>query len=186
MDDFRDSILSIVFGQTGYSYVLDLEGNLIVHPSLEGNYFEATDVKGRQFIREICQRKSGKIIYSWEPTDEPEAREKLVIFNYIPEYEWIVASSSYLEEFYAPLKTIGHLILATVVISLVLVLPITLRISSSITNPLQELMNRFALGARGDISVRMQRQSRDEVGTLANYFNTFMERLEVYSESLKM
>ena len=185
VDDFRDSILSIVFGQTGYSYVLDLEGNLIVHPSLEGNYFEATDVKGRQFIREICQRKSGKIIYSWEPPDEPEAREKLVIFNYIPEYEWIVASSSYLEEFYAPLKTIGHLILATVVISFVLVLPITLRISSSITNPLQELMNRFALGARGDISVRMQRQSRDEVGTLANYFNAFMERLEVYSESLK-
>ena len=185
VNDFRDSILSIVFGQTGYSYVLDLEGNLIVHPSLEGNYFEATDVKGRQFIREICERKSGKIIYSWEPPDEPKAREKLVIFNYIPEYEWIVASSSYLEEFYAPLKTIGHLILATVVISFILVLPITLRISASITNPLQELMNRFASGARGDISVRMQRQSRDEVGALANYFNAFMERLEAYSESLK-
>ncbi|WP_319406349.1 cache domain-containing protein [uncultured Desulfosarcina sp.] len=183
--DFRNSILSIVFGQTGYSYVLDLEGNLIVHPSLEGNYFEATDVKGRQFIREICERKSGKIIYSWAPPDELDAREKLVIFNYIPEYEWIVASSSYLEEFYAPLKTIGHLILATVVISFILVLPITLRISASITNPLQELMNRFASGARGDISVRMQRQSRDEVGALANYFNAFMERLEVYSESLK-
>ena len=185
VDDFRDSILSLVFGQTGYSYVLDVEGNLIVHPSLEGNYFEATDVKGRQFIREICKRKSGKIIYSWEPSGESPAREKLVIFNYIPEYEWIVASSSYLEEFYAPLRTIGHLILATVVISFILVLPITLRISSSITNPLQELMNRFASGAKGDISVRMQRQSRDEVGTLANYFNTFMERLEVYSESLK-
>jgi two-component system, NtrC family, sensor kinase len=185
VDDFRDSILSLVFGQTGYSYVLDIEGNLIVHPSLEGNFFEATDVKGRQFIREICKRKSGKIIYSWEPSGESPAREKLVIFNYIPEYEWIVASSSYLEEFYAPLKTIGHLILATVLVSLILVLPITLRISSSITNPLQELMNRFALGAKGDISVRMQRQSRDEVGTLANYFNTFMERLEVYSESLK-
>ena len=101
VDDFRDSILSLVFGQTGYSYVLDVEGNLIVHPSLKGNYFEATDVKGRQFIREICKRKSGKIIYSWEPSGELPAREKLVIFNYIPEYEWIVASSSYLEEFYA-------------------------------------------------------------------------------------
>lgn len=29
VDDFRDSILSLVFGQTGYSYVLDIEGNLI-------------------------------------------------------------------------------------------------------------------------------------------------------------
>ncbi|MEE4113760.1 MAG: cache domain-containing protein [Desulfobacteraceae bacterium] len=185
VDDFRDSILSIVFGQTGYSYLMDIEGNLIIHPSLKGNYFEAIDLNGRQFIREICERKNGKIIYSWELPNEPVAREKLVIFNYIPEYEWIVASSSYLEEFYAPLKTIGHLILATVVIAFILVLPITLRISASIANPLQELMNRFASGAKGDISVRMQRQSRDEVGMLANYFNAFMERLEVYSESLK-
>jgi len=185
VDDFRDSILSIVFGETGYSYVLDTQGNLIVHPFLKGNYFAAIDEKGRQFIQEICARKSGKIIYTWAAPGEPEARDKLVIFNYIPEYEWIVASSSFLEEFYAPLKTIGHLILATVVISFILVLPITLRISSSITNPLQELMARFASGAKGDISVRMQRRSRDEVGTLAAYFNTFMEQLEAYSQSLQ-
>jgi PAS domain S-box-containing protein len=185
VDDFRDSILSIVFGQTGYSYLLDIEGNLIVHPSVEGNYFEATDEKGRQFIQEICRRKSGKTIYSWATPGETKAREKLVIFNYIPEYQWIVASSSFLDEFYAPLKTIGNLILATVVISFILVLPITLRISASITNPLQELMLRFASGAKGDISVRMKRRSRDEVGALASYFNTFMERLEEYSESLK-
>lgn len=185
VDDFRDSILSIVFGQTGYSYVLDLDGNLIVHPSLGGNYYEAVDVKGKQFIQEMCRRKNGKIIYSWAAPGEPAAREKLVIFNYIPDYQWIVASSSFLEEFYAPLKTIGHLILATVVISFILVLPLTSRISSSITNPLRELMDRFASGAGGDISVRMQRDSKDEVGTLARYFNTFMERLEAYSESLK-
>ena len=61
VDDFRDSILSIVFGKTGYIYVLDLEGNLIVHPSLEGNYYDATDVTGLRFIQELCKRKSGKV-----------------------------------------------------------------------------------------------------------------------------
>jgi hypothetical protein len=60
VDDFRDSILSLVFGQTGYSYVVDTQGNLIVHPSLKGNYFEATDEKGRQFIQEICDGKAEK------------------------------------------------------------------------------------------------------------------------------
>ena len=185
VDDFRDSILSIVFGKTGYIYVLDLEGNLIVHPNLEGNYFDATDVTGLRFIQELCKRKSGKIIYSWAAPGESEAREKLVIFNYIPEYEWIVASSSFLEEFYAPLRTISHLIIATVLISFILVLPLTSRISSSITNPLRELMERFASGAKGDISVRLKPRSRDEVGMLASYFNTFMEQLDAYSESLK-
>lgn len=185
VDDFRDSILSIVFGKTGYIYVLDLEGNLIVHPSLSGNYYDAVDVTGLRFIQEICKQKNGKIIYSWAAPNETKARKKLVIFNYIPEYEWIVASSSFLEEFYAPLNTIRHLILATVLISFIFVLPLTSRISSSITNPLRELMERFASGARGDISVRLKPRSRDEVGMLANYFNMFMEQLEAYSERLK-
>ncbi len=185
VDDFRDSILSLVFGRTGYSYVLDLAGNLIVHPSLVGNYYEAIDEKGQQFIQEICRRKSGKIIYKWAPPGDPEAREKLVIFNYIPEYKWIVASSSFLEEFYAPLRTIGHIILALAATAFILVLPITFRISSSITNPLQELMDHFATGAKGDISVRMQPKSRDEVGMLARYFNTFMDQLENYGKHLR-
>jgi len=60
-----------------------------------------------------------------------------------------------------------------------------LTISNSITTPLKELMNHFSSGAAGNYRVRMQRRSRDEIGRLANYFNQFMERLEVYSSSLE-
>jgi PAS domain S-box-containing protein len=184
--DFRQSILSVKFGETGYSFVLDTQGNLIVHPKLEGrNYYDAKDASGRYFIRQIIQQKSGKITYTWKNPGEDTAREKLVIFNYIPEYNWIVTSSSYLEEFYAPLRTVQEIILATFIVSLMVVLPITMRISASITNPLRELMARFAKGAEGDISVRMTPRAGDEMGQLARYFNTFMERLEVYSASLQ-
>ncbi|EKD35339.1 MAG: hypothetical protein ACD_75C01948G0001, partial [uncultured bacterium] len=107
LDDFRDKILALTFGQTGYSYVMDLQGNLIIHPQLEGhNIYEEKDAKGRFFIQEICSRKKGKIIYPWQNPGEPEPREKLVIFQYIPQFQWIVASSSYLNEFFAPLTTI--------------------------------------------------------------------------------
>jgi PAS domain S-box-containing protein len=183
--DFEEGILSLSFGQTGYSYIMDSKGNLILHPALEGNYFNAQDRKGHHFIQEICRRKSGKITYPWENPGENTPREKLVIFNYIPEFDWIVASSSYLDEFYAPLKMVRSLIVATVVIFMLLVLPITLRLSSSITQPLRELMQQFSRGAKGDITVRMQRRSDDEIGHLARYFNTFMERLEASSIRLQ-
>ncbi len=186
VDDFRESILSLQFGKTGYSYVLDSHGNLIVHPKLEGhNYYDARDAQGRYFIREICRRKSGKIIYSWKNPDEVQSREKLVIFNYIPEYDWIVASSSYLEEFYAPLRTVRNIIFFTVLISLALVIPLSMQIGASITNPLRQLMSRFRAGADGDISVRMESRSRDEIGRLARYFNMFMDRLDAYRRNLE-
>ncbi|MCP4353944.1 MAG: PAS domain S-box protein [Desulfobacterales bacterium] len=186
IDDFRESILSLRFGKTGYSYVIDTKGNLIIHPKLEqSNIYDFKDADGRYFIREICRRKSGKIIYSWKNPGETVHREKLVIFNYIPEFNWIVASSSYLEEFYAPLQAMHDITVIAIFSSLFLVLPFIIRISLSITNPLRELMEKIEAGADGNFSVRMKIQSQDEVGQLAAYFNSFMERLEKYSTSLK-
>jgi PAS domain S-box-containing protein len=186
VDDFRDSILSLQFGETGYSYVMDMQGNLVVHPKLEGsNILEERDANGRFFIKTLIEQGSGKILYSWKNPGEANRREKLVIFNHIPEFEWIVASSSYLDEFYAPLKTVERIFLFNIAILVLLVPPLTLWISASITNPLQELMQRFAQAARGDIAVRMQRRRKDEVGLLAAYFNTFMQQLEQSSADLK-
>lgn len=178
ISDFRHSILALKFGKTGYSYVLDSKGNVVVHPKLKGNQLEVADAQGRRFLRDIIRMKSGKLTYSWKNPDEKEYRQKLVIFNYIPEFDWIVASSCYLDESYAPLKTIRNIVFGALAGALLLVLPLTLLISASISRPLRTLMERFGAGAAGDLTVRMETDSRDEVGRLARYFNKFMDRLE--------
>jgi len=186
VSDFRESILSLQFGHTGYSYVLDTHGKLIIHPKLEGSLLiDEQDAFGRFFIRDMIRQRSGKIVYAWKNPDETDRREKLVIFNHLPEFDWIVASSSYLDEFYAPLAVIERIFVFNIAASMLLVLPLTMWISSTITNPLRELMQRFSEGARGDISVRMHRGSNDEMGILAAYFNSFMQRLEHSSATLK-
>lgn len=182
IDDFRESILSLRFGHTGYSYVMDLKGKLIIHPELEGeNIINRKDADGRLFIQEVCRQKKGKIIYPWKNPHESAAREKLVIFNHIPEYNWIVFSSGYLDELYAPLNTIKNAVFFNVVFSILLLFPISLMISSSITNPLRELMTQISSVPDGDFSLRIQPKSHDEVGRLTMYFNTFMERLQSFS-----
>ncbi|MBU1565481.1 MAG: cache domain-containing protein [Proteobacteria bacterium] len=186
VNDFRDSILSLRFGKTGYSYVINPKGDLIIHPKLEGkNILDEADAHGRHFIAEMCAMLNGKIIYPWQNPDESSPREKLVIFNSIPEIGWIVASSSYLDEFYQPLRTFRGLMFFGVFLSLFIFLPITLRISSSITSPLKELQAKFGIGATGDFSVRMDWKAKDEIGGMASYFNGFMAKLEAYSTNLR-
>jgi PAS domain S-box-containing protein len=123
------------------------------------------------------RRRSGKMIYPWKNPGETRARDKLVIFNHIPEYDWIVASSSYLDEFYAPLRTIRSLVIATAVMTFLLVLPISLRIGASITNPLRRLMQHFDRMGAGDFSARMVPASNDEIGQLAEYYNRFADEI---------
>ena len=185
IDDFRQSLLSLRFGKTGYSFIVDSSGKLIIHPRLQGvNILQQTEMPTEP-VKTMLLQKSGKLVYLWKNPGEHSASRKIVIYNHIPEYDWIVASSSYLDEFYSPLNTVNKVIIFTVLASLLLVLPISSFIGASISNPLGELVDRLAKGSAGDFSVRVLRKSHDELGHLAHYFNVFMDKLESYSQNLE-
>jgi len=185
ISDFKDSILSLSFGETGYSYVIDSKGEVVVHPVLSGNLWDARDADGRYLVRHQCQTKSGKLVYSWRNPGEARFRNKIMIYNYIPAYDWIVASTCYLEEFYAPLKSVRNIVVTTVVMILVLVLPTTLSIAGGITRPLRQLESKLAQASKGDFAGRMELRGGDEIGNLAIYFNRFMDRLESFSRQIQ-
>jgi PAS domain S-box-containing protein len=185
VDDFRNSVMSLKFSQSGYAFVTDNKGNVIIHPSLQGvNVFSNAEFSNYP-LETMLKKKSGTIVYPWKNPGEKHFRKKLVRFTYLPDYEWIVASSSYLDEFYEPLTKLSNVIIFTVLGCILLVLPITALISASITNPLAELVGRLEQGTKGDLSVRLDRDANDEVGRLARYFNSFMERLEDYNRNLE-
>lgn len=46
ISDFRQSVLDLTFGKSGYAYITDSLGNLIVHPFNTGNYFDEKDSDG--------------------------------------------------------------------------------------------------------------------------------------------
>ncbi len=186
VSDFRESILAMRFGKSGYSFVLDSLGNVVVHPILKGNVFDVVDSEGHLFVQELCQRKNGKIIYTWKNPGEENFREKLVMFNFIPEFDWIVASSSYMDEIYAPLQKVKTIFVIVVSVTLLLILPLTLWISASIIRPMRELIGRLTAATGGDLSVRMSQAPNDEIGQMARHFNIFMEKLETYHNNLQL
>ncbi len=186
ISDFRESILSLTFGKSGYTYINDSRGNLIVHPFMTGNFFDAKDRDGAYFVRNICRLKNGKAVYTWKNPGERIEREKMVIFKYIPEYDWIVASTTYLDEIFAPLKTVRDIIFTIVLLICILVFCTSLWINTTVIRPLQVLMNQFAMGASGDFNIRMPVKSTDEIGQLADYFNKFMDTLNNYATNLRL
>ncbi|MBU1344695.1 MAG: cache domain-containing protein [Proteobacteria bacterium] len=163
IDDFRESILSHKTGKTGYAYVLDEKGTVIVHPNIQGtNLFEQS-----------------------ENPNESTPREKIVIFRYLPEYKWIVASSSYVEEVFSPLKTFRNFLFVALIIVLLFSIGITYLISTFVTKPLAVLMDKLEEGSRGDFSVRMAYADPDEFGKLSQHFNSFMDQLEGNHEKIE-
>ncbi len=108
--DAREALKAVNIGETGYIYVINTKGDLIVHVALEGrNILDARDEKDRPFIREMIDTalkgKAGQvhtIVYPWrnEVLGETRAREKVVAYRYFAAWDWIVAAGGYLDETY--------------------------------------------------------------------------------------
>ncbi len=185
VDDFRDKILENRFGKSGYTYVMDSAGNLIIHPFMTGNIFHVSDSSGRRFVETICRMKNGKTEYSWKNPGEPMEREKIAIFRHLPELDWIVVSTGYYNEVYAPLGELRRILYAGMTITLILLLTLGMLISRLISNPLQIMIRAFAQGAAGRFNTRIRSRSTGEFHLLASYFNKFMRELDQYARSLR-
>jgi PAS domain S-box-containing protein len=181
-----DELLGADLSKYGYSFVLDSDGTFLIHPDYAGeNILDVMPEDGGQALLRMLQEESGTIVYPWRSPGEQRLRRKMVISHAIPEFDWIVASSLYLDELYAPLTTVGKIIAGIMAMILILVIPITWSISATITNPIRDLMHKFSQGAKGDDSVRMEVNSRDEVGMLGQYFNAFMDHLQASRQNLQ-
>jgi methyl-accepting chemotaxis protein len=98
----KKSILAIKVGETGYVAALDAgkqKGVATIHPAKEGaNLLAAKDSRGFEFVREMVDKKSGVIRYEWANPGESSAREKVAVFDHYPAWDWVVVSTSYVEE----------------------------------------------------------------------------------------
>lgn len=178
----RDAVLSHRVGETGYAYIMTGAGELLVHPVMKpGDIADARDDTGRRFVREMLQKRSGRIVYSWRNPGEDRYREKVVVYAYLADYDWIVAASGYTDEIYAPLDHMRRLALLWLLAAIGVVALASLYASAGITGPLRRLTERVRVGAGGDLSVRVVPETHDEIGDLANYFNRLMGNLEGHS-----
>jgi len=174
INNLRSQILAVKFGKTGYSYVMDSKGTLIMHPVLEGQ-----NIYNYPFIREICTKKKGKIRYKWKNPGETKSRLKLVAFDYIEQLDWIVASSAYYDDYYAPVKLMNTTLITIVCFLLAMLLPIAIYAKKKVFNPLEQMVNLSGSLANFDLTRRFSHQeikiASDETQKLMTAINTMVE-----------
>ncbi|MEZ8103032.1 sensor histidine kinase [Vibrio bivalvicida] len=186
IDDFSDSISKLNFDETGYSYVLNQLGDPIVHPFVTGNFYNVTDSNGKLFVQEIINKKNGTITYTWQNPHDEDYREKIAVFRYLPEYDWYIVSSTYVEELNQPLVELKVIHLAVLVFAIALVIPSNLMLSRSIVLPLKGMMNWISQASASKHPTLMKDKSgsTDELAQLTVYFNQFLSDLDKANQKL--
>jgi methyl-accepting chemotaxis protein-2 (aspartate sensor receptor) len=178
LDHLKASIRSLQVGQSGYYFVLRAEdgpqrGQLVVHPAQEGkNISDSQDSDGHFFIRDMLDRKQGSITYPWTNPGESQAREKLAVFGHYAPWNWVFASSAYVDEFTAETQAL-IIKFAAMGLGAVLVLAAVWfwLIRRMIVRPLNEASRMADAIAEGDLTVRIRSDRQDEIGHLLEAMN---------------
>lgn len=177
----KEKILSIKVGKTGYFFAMDANegkdfGMFHIHPTLSGkNLIDIKDANGNEFLRSIVKQKDGVARYFWinKEAGETKAREKVVAFHHLKEWNWVIAAGSYMDELNEDVRFIQTtLLVATALTIIILVLMLALLLRRWISIPLHNavaMANQLAAGDFRNISQSAQHDNNtaDEVEILS-------------------
>ncbi|MBN1916573.1 MAG: Cache 3/Cache 2 fusion domain-containing protein [Verrucomicrobia bacterium] len=205
VESLRQGIMDIVVGKTGYIYVLggqgDQKGHYIISYRGERdgeNIWDAKDSDGRLFIQSIVERGlktgDGEVVferYPWKNVGENTARMKLAAVTYFEPWDWVIGAGVYEDDFQdARLKVaaaMGRMTWWVVGIGLVVVVLATglgYFVASGIAGPAKRITQVAKAMAAGDLKQRIEVQSRDEIGELAQALSDMLNGVIGRGESV--
>ena len=184
--ELRVSLNKIRIARTGYLYIYDRSGLLLIHPS--------PSLEGRS-VATIIDRRSGKPIldvlnassdgveparYIWDTPSDPGnfVYEKVAWVRYQKGLDWHIAASVYQDELNETATTVRNRMLGVLSLLLAVAIGFVFLLSRRMTAPLKQLLDTTRQVASGDLAARSPLAQPDEIGTVSDAFNAMLDRLQ--------
>ncbi len=186
IDDIRESVDRLKVKDSGYAFLATAEGDLLIHPYLEGENLKNLRGSSHEAGQQIMALQDGSFQYFWQNPGEG-LRERHVTFTTLKPYGWIVGTTSYTDEIMAPVETLNRYFFwaffCTAIVCALALIVVTNRTLKPLADAKVQLMDVDG----DDFSFRIEERGRggSEVVALARVFNRFMERLETTARRLR-
>ncbi|WP_448213785.1 methyl-accepting chemotaxis protein [Colwellia sp. MEBiC06753] len=184
-------------GNANYYFVYDTSGTQVVsadQPEREGkNFIDSKSKEGRFLVREyidIAKKGGGYVEYNWPRPNSTVPSPKIAKAAMIPGTDWVIATGFYIDDLQKKLDAlneannetlqasiISSLIFAVVI--LVVMAGAALKLSQTITTPLNNVVTALdeIANGDGDLSKRLDTSVGHELGALATAFNVFADKI---------
>ncbi|TDT69132.1 methyl-accepting chemotaxis protein [Hypnocyclicus thermotrophus] len=179
-EDFRDKVLSVKIGKTGYTYIMDSKGVLVIHPAIEGkSILNAKDINGKEFVKDIIDKKEGNTIYYWKNPNDKIAREKIVNSKYYKDLDWYIVSGTYTEEIMGPIINFRNLLFIINIFILIIVAITSSIIGNTFAKPIKKLTSDIDQLSNGDLTFKTNIKTKDEINTISERINNLIDKLNI-------
>jgi len=167
LDIVKKSIRETVVGKHGYMYVIDSAGNVLVHPSAQGQNW-----KDKDYVQQMFKNKEGAVPHVVDGMNVLDA------YTYYEPLDWYIVSRAELSDFTGPIDTIRNTIFALMIASMAFGTVIAILFGRSISGPLQSVVVMIKELRNGHLSVRLNIKRQDEIGIMAATMDEFADDLQ--------
>ncbi|MEK8127547.1 methyl-accepting chemotaxis protein [Paenibacillus filicis] len=189
-DGTRTISTNIDIGKHGYFFVLNDQGDLLAHPSAEGESFLNKHTSdGFYHIRDMLekgrQQGGGFTVYRWPLPDSTNEAMKIAYSLRNANWGWTIVAGSYIQDYMDGQTRIVqgtvYMLIGCLVAGGILITWFALRL----TRPLVQLTQQARLVAAGDLSENeFSIHSRDEIGDLFASFQMMHNNLRELTKGL--
>ncbi|GGP10059.1 methyl-accepting chemotaxis protein [Oceanobacillus neutriphilus] len=166
LGSLTDIINSVTIGKNGYLFLLDGDHKYISHPDMEAGTEAAED-----FFDKLYESETGQFNYSFE------GDQKQLAFDTSEITGWKIAGTMFDSEIAENVSPILNTTVFVIIIALILGAVLIVFIIRSISKPINHLADASNTMSQGDLSVSVNLDRKDEIGTLALSFNKMRENL---------
>jgi two-component system, sensor histidine kinase YesM len=171
---FRESSISdlyknIELGDNGSIFILDGDGRVISHKDVD---MLAKDLSEYTYIKSILNNNSGYLIAKLNN------RRILVTYCTSRKTGWKVVETIPLSELIRETSAIRNVTAAVFVLCLIMSIIFSWIISEKISQPIKKLRITMRKIEDGDMSIRAEVSSKDEIGELSRSFNYMIGRMQ--------
>ncbi|MBN2013603.1 MAG: methyl-accepting chemotaxis protein [Candidatus Altiarchaeota archaeon] len=187
-ETLKGNLAKVVIGERGYIWILDTKGNYVLSYKRESDGQNIINSKlddGTLFIQEIIDKatalsegETDVYRYTWANKGESRASSKLAAFAYFDEWEWVIASSAYGEDFDDGIIQIQDMTIMVCALAIVLGSLAAYFFANFLTNRLNLIVRQMQRVAAGDLTLDVVGISaKNEVGMIGNAFATMASNL---------
>lgn len=183
---------SINLAKTGHIYIIDSKGAVVLDQNSEFREKNISKIKipntNELLINKIKKTHQTKstLEYKWNKIYDPYnyIYDKISWVEYNKYFDWYIVSSIYTDDFVAYIDGINSLILNISILLFILLAIIGIFITVKVVAPINKMYSEVQK-AQDEMTLGEGEKSKDEIGFLANQFNTLLDQVENNRKTLE-
>ncbi len=184
-NDFEDLMKSSHLGVSGYPFIINTSGKIVVHPFAHSPA-ELEMAESSDLLAIVAKEINGRVEFNDTDPETGVKRDRLIVFEKIENTNWIIVGTALVDEYHQPLQMLNRLFITLICVGFILAVLISLYLSRSVSLPIYKLLEHIKEESKKFDMEIVPSAGKNEIEELSDYFKEYVTQINDKNRHLQV